>query len=200
MRTVFARTLPSVMMAAFFVGAGWGACPKGDLTGDCRIDFLDVKALAEQWLSPPGEPGDIDGLNGVEWRDLALLAQRWREEGIPLVINEFIASNSGGAVDPQGQDDDWIEIYNAGTEPIDMGGLHLTDNPDNPEKWRIPDENPSVTTIPSGGYLIIWADIDEEDYPAGLHANFELNASGGELGLFDSNSAILLASGDYPDQ
>ncbi|HLB73692.1 MAG TPA: CotH kinase family protein, partial [Sedimentisphaerales bacterium] len=200
MRTVFARTLPSVMMAAFFVGAGWGACPKGDLTGDCRIDFLDVKALAEQWLAPPGEPGDIDGLNGVEWRDLALLAQRWREEGIPLVINEFIASNSGGAVDPQGQDDDWIEIYNAGTEPIDMGGLHLTDNPDNPEKWRIPDENPSVTTIPSGGYLIIWADIDEEDYPAGLHANFELNASGGELGLFDSNSAILIDSVDYPDQ
>ena len=31
-----------------------------------------------------------------------------------LVINEFMASNGSTVADPQGQYDDWIEIYNAG--------------------------------------------------------------------------------------
>ena len=200
MRTLITHWVSSLMAVILVAGLAWGACPKGDLTGDCEIDYMDVKALAEQWLEPPGESADIDGLNGVEWRDLALLAQGWGEKGIPLVINEFMASNSGGDVDPQGQDDDWIEIYNAGNEVIDIGGMHLTNNLDDPEKWRIPDDNPGLTTIVPKGHLIIWADIDEEDYPAGLHANFQLGAGGGELGLFDSNSAILIDSVDYPDQ
>src|SRR4030042_1877994 len=109
-------------------GPAWGACPKGDLNGDCTIDFEDIAALAEQWLSPPGGPADLDGLNGVETRDFALLAGKWQQGGIPLVINEVLASNSGGYTDPQGQDDDWIEIYNAGSRAIDTGGMHLTDN------------------------------------------------------------------------
>jgi hypothetical protein len=32
---------------------------------------------------------------------------------IPLVINEFMASNSSSARDPQGEYDDWIEIHNS---------------------------------------------------------------------------------------
>lgn len=31
-----------------------------------------------------------------------------------LVINEFMASNGGTLTDPQGDYDDWIEIYNSG--------------------------------------------------------------------------------------
>ncbi|RPJ27294.1 MAG: hypothetical protein EHM35_14305, partial [Planctomycetaceae bacterium] len=31
----------------------------------------------------------------------------------PLFINEVMAANSSIATDPQGQYDDWIEIYNA---------------------------------------------------------------------------------------
>ncbi|MHC4743765.1 MAG: lamin tail domain-containing protein, partial [Planctomycetota bacterium] len=200
MRTLVTCTLSSLAAVVVFVGVAGAACPKGDLTGDCKIDYMDIKALAEQWLEPPGKSADIDGLNGVEWRDIALLAQVWGEEGIPMVINEFMASNSGGDVDPQGQDDDWIEIFNAGDEPIDMGGMHLTNDLDDPEKWRIPDDNPGLTTIEPKGHLIIWADIDEEDYPAGIHANFEINASGGELGLFDSNSAVLIDKVKFPDQ
>ena len=32
------------------------------------------------------------------------------QSGIPLVINELMASNSNSQADPQGQYDDWIEI------------------------------------------------------------------------------------------
>ncbi|MHC4745157.1 MAG: CotH kinase family protein, partial [Planctomycetota bacterium] len=190
----------SVVSLVSFVGVALAECPKGDLSGDCRVDFKDVRILAGQWLYSSDFPADLDGLNGVEWRDFALIARTWGKKGIPLVINEFMASNSGGDLDPQGQDDDWIEIYNAGDEAIDMAGMYLTNNLDNPEKWRIPDVFSRLTTIQPGGHLIIWADIDEEDYPAGLHASFRIDAGGGELGLFDSNSAILIDKVDFPDQ
>ena len=45
-----------------------------------------------------------------------------------LVINEFMASNSNCIQDPQGQYDDWVELYNYGTDAIDVGGIYLTDN------------------------------------------------------------------------
>ena len=93
---------------------------------------------------------------------------------VPLVINEFMASNSSEIRDPQGEYDDWIEIYNYGNDAIDIGGLYLTDNLSAPAKWRIPEGKPGVATIPAGGYLLIWADSDIAD--SGLHASFKLSA------------------------
>ena len=38
---------------------------------------------------------------------------------IPIVINEFLASNSGDKyVDPQGEPDDWLELYNRGRRTV----------------------------------------------------------------------------------
>ncbi|MHC4323243.1 MAG: lamin tail domain-containing protein, partial [Planctomycetota bacterium] len=104
-----------------------------------------------------------------------------------LVINEVMASNSSTIQDPQGQYDDWIEIYNFGSEAVNIGGMYLTDNLTDPTKWQIPTNNPSDTTIPAHGYLLIWADKDTTD--TGLHANFKLDAMGEELGLFDTSAS-----------
>jgi len=126
-----------------------------------------------------------------------------------LVINEFMASNDSSIQDPQGQYDDWIEIHNYGADAIDVGGMYLTDNLSAPTKWRIPGNNAAATIIPSGGYLLIWADDDTTD--TGLHANYKLDADGEEIGLFDSDGATLIDSivfggqtgdvscGRYPD-
>ncbi len=102
-----------------------------------------------------------------------------------VVINELMASNSNYIQDPQGQYDDWIEIHNYGTADIDIGGMYLTDDLSVTDKWRIPDNNPALTTIPAGGYLLIWADNDIDD--EGLHANFKLDAAGEEVGLAESD-------------
>jgi len=103
---------------------------------------------------------------------------------IPLVINELMASNSsdGGFTDPQGDYDDWIEIYNFGDTAIDMGGMYLTDDLSEPEKWWIPDISPVETTVPSHGYLLFWADGDIGDGP--LHAGFNLSKDGEQIALF----------------
>jgi len=133
---------------------------------------------------------------------LAITVICFAEQGdradIPLVINELMASNSSVIPDPQGQYDDWIEIHNYGLEAIDIGGMYLTDNLSDTTKWRIPVGNPAATTIPTGGYLLIWADDDTAD--AGLHANFKLSADGEEIGLFGSDGITLIDSITFSDQ
>jgi len=192
-----------LLLSISMVGSVHAVCPAGDLNGDCRIDFLDVQIFAGQWLEPSASgaetrSADLDGADGVNISDFALLGGNWRQMGIPLVINEFMASNDDTIRDPQGHYDDWIEIYNSGTDSIDIGGMFLTDNLSVPTKWRIPENNPTMTTIPAGGYLLIWADDDSADY--GLHANFKLNADGEEIGLFDKDGVTHIDSIDFPEQ
>ena len=115
-----------------------------------------------------------------------------------LSINEFMASNNDYLEDPQGQFDDWIEIYNYGADAVDIGGMYLTDDLSDPVKWQIPDNDSSLTTINPGDYLLIWADGDTSD--EGLHANFKLDANGEEIGLFKSDGVTMLDSVVFGEQ
>ena len=98
-----------------------------------------------------------------------------------LVINEFMAGNTSTIQDPQGQYDDWIELYNRNSEVISVKGMYLTDDLLEPKKWAFPD-----TSITGHGYLLIWTDNDAVDQP-GLHTDFRLNKSGESIGLFDTD-------------
>ncbi|MHC4119794.1 MAG: chitobiase/beta-hexosaminidase C-terminal domain-containing protein, partial [Planctomycetota bacterium] len=189
--------------AVLLSGSVRADCPPGDLNGDCRVSLPDVQMLAEQWLAPSDscpEIGcaDLDGLDGVNMSDFALLSDSWLEEGVPLTINEVMASNRESVRDPQGQYDDWIEIYNSGPHRLNVGGMYLTDNLDDPTMWRIPTDNPAATMIPPRDYLLIWADDDVGD--AGLHANFKLNADGEQVALFASDGQTLIHSLEFGDQ
>jgi len=115
-----------------------------------------------------------------------------------LVINEFMASNNSCLQDPQGQYDDWIEIHNFGSNPINVGGMYLTDDLSFPTKWQIPNNNPNATVITRRQYLLIWADNDTTD--AGLHTNFKLGADGEQIALFDSDGSTLIDSITFPAQ
>jgi hypothetical protein len=117
---------------------------------------------------------------------------------MPLAINEFMASNRSSVQDPQGQFDDWIEIHNYGPDPIDIAGLYLTDNLSIPDKWLVSGDGRAATTIPPGGYVVIWADNDTGD--AGLHANFKLSAGGEEIGLFTGDGVTLIDSMVFGEQ
>lgn len=94
-----------------------------------------------------------------------------------VVVNEFAASNNeeSGIADADGEYDDWIELYNNSSEQVDLGNFYLSDSPDDPMKWSFP----IGTVIEPFGYLIVWADKDE-DQP-GLHTNFKLSADGESL-------------------
>ncbi len=139
----------------------------------------------------------MDFIKNLLMAGIALFASEG-QAATPLVINELMASNSRTITDLQGQYDDWIEIYNAGQAAINVGGKYLTDDLSAPTKWRIPNNNPSVTTIQPRGYLLIWADEDIAD--AGLHANFKLSTTGEDIGLFDIDGSTLIDSITFGEQ
>ncbi len=102
--------------------------------------------------------------------------------GTSVVINEFMADNATTIADPQGDYDDWIELRNLTSAPVNLTGHYLTDNPANPRKWPFP----NGTTIPANGYLLVWADENGTATP-GLHANFKLAKDGEQILLIDSD-------------
>jgi len=115
-----------------------------------------------------------------------------------VVINEFMASNSSTLQDDQGQYDDWIELYNPSAQPVDVGGLYLTDDPAEPIKWQIPLGSTGQTTLEAQGYLIIWADGDADD--GILHADFRLSAPGEEIALYHTDGITLIDTVSYAAQ
>lgn len=87
-------------------------------------------------------------------------------------INEFMASNDTTIKDEFGSYSDWIEIYNASDSSKSLKGYYITDKANNLTKHKLD----SAIVIPSKGFLLLWADDDEN--LGQLHLNFKLSASG----------------------
>ena len=134
------------------------------------VEARSAASVGTTTFAPPGVE-----LGAFTYRVAALIA-----ESSPVVINEFMARNAASITDPQGEYDDWIELYNTSDAEVDLSGMYLSDNKDDLRKWAFP----RSTTIPSGGYLIIWADEDGKSRP-GLHANFKLSGNGEIVMLID---------------
>jgi len=93
-----------------------------------------------------------------------------------LVVNELMSANANNVSDAFGEFDDWVELYNAGSEPIELGGKYLSDNLSNPGKYALPEG-----TIAPGSWAFFWVDNDPEQGP--FHGDFTLSASGDEIVL-----------------
>lgn len=107
--------------------------------------------------------------------------------GFPRVllrINEIMASNTSTVLDPAtGRFEDWFELYNGGTESVELAGYSLSVDPARPRDFVIP---AGVRLVP-GGFLLVWADKSPAANGRGgsdLHVGFKLSKAGGELGLF----------------
>ena len=115
-----------------------------------------------------------------------------------LFLNEVLASNSTIISDNYGEFDDWIEIYNANDFVVNIAGLFLTDNRDNPLKYRIPSMHPDSTAIEPNGYMLLWADDSTEQ--GILHTNFKLSRTGETITLFQADGSTVLDSLVYLNQ
>jgi len=71
--------------------------------------------------------------------------------GQQIVLSE--AGAFGGLSDATGADCDWIELRNLGAESVDLGGMHLSDDPDDWADWSFPEG----TTLEAGGVLAVAA-------------------------------------------
>jgi hypothetical protein len=98
-----------------------------------------------------------------------------------VVISEFMASNFRTLADEDGDYSDWVELYNAGREEVDLNGWFLTDDAAQLTKWRLPGTN-----LPPNQHLVIFAS-GKSRRTAGrpLHTNFKLDPGGEYLGLVE---------------
>ena len=111
-----------------------------------------------------------------------------------LFINEFLAINNNTISDENGGYGDWIEIYNSSSMSVNLGGMYLTDNLADPTHYQIPDG----ISIDPMGFLLFWADDDEEE--GDLHTNFNISGSGEEIGLFDMDGITVIDSITFSEQ
>ncbi|OQX76000.1 MAG: hypothetical protein B6D64_10645 [Bacteroidetes bacterium 4484_276] len=111
---------------------------------------------------------------------------------VRLFVNEFMADNETTIADPQGEFDDWIELYNGGEQYVNIGGMYITDDLSVPTLWQIPTNSPDSTIILPGGFLLLWADKDSEN---GIHhLEIKLSASGEQIGIFAEDGSTVLDS------
>lgn len=115
-----------------------------------------------------------------------------------ICINEVVSSNQT-IMDEYAEMDDYLEIYNAGAEDVNVGGWYLTDTPDNKTLSQISSADASKTTVPARGRIVLWADEDEEQ--GILHAGFKLGKEGETIvlsRLLDNLTFQLIDSVTYP--
>ena len=117
-----------------------------------------------------------------------------------MADNDISHSNSVGDYE------DWIELYNAGSNAVDLSGFTLTDDVDDPFQWSFP----AGTVLGPGEFLLIWADGNDVSETNALQSNFKLDRDGEQIALFDTNATLLdwvvfgaqeedFSEGLYPD-
>lgn len=90
-----------------------------------------------------------------------------------VVINEYSASNLFIILDNHGSNEDWCELYNSGSSPVNLGGYYLSDNPADSLKWQFPDG----VSLPANGFIKIWLSGRNEVAGGHIHTNFKLTQS-----------------------
>ena len=100
--------------------------------------------------------------------------------GQSVAINEIMASNST-IQDNDGDYSDWIELYNHGSEVVDLTGYGLSDDATSPFKWQFP-----ATFILPNSYLLVWASSkDRKTDGEPLHTSYGISSGGEDIVLTD---------------
>ena len=94
-----------------------------------------------------------------------------------IVINEAQSANQNTVYDQNGDDSDWLELYNLGASSAPLVGLTLTDDPSNPGAFRF-----KSGSIGGNAHAMVWASGDTSQYLD--HASFKLSSGGEFLGLY----------------
>lgn len=102
-----------------------------------------------------------------------------------IVINELLASNDVTNADQDGGFDDWVEIYNKGTEAVDLEGYTITDDITDFTLFVFP----AGTILQPNEYILVWADKEPEQ--EGYHADLKISASGETLYLTNAELSII---------
>ncbi|MBR1822143.1 MAG: lamin tail domain-containing protein, partial [Clostridia bacterium] len=132
-------------------------------------ELADGQALSltdQGWVTNLGPTPNMENTYEAAARTDALERER---RGPGVIISEMAAL-------PEGNQYDWVEVYNPGDADIDLGGWGLSDNPGHPRKWQFPEG----TILPAQGYQAVLMTGTGVAYSgAYLSAPFALSGEGG---------------------
>lgn len=101
-----------------------------------------------------------------------------------VVINEVMPFQTNIVANSLGEFEDWVELFNASDEPVNLGGYYLSDGRTNRTKFEFPD-----TVVNPGQHIIVWCD-GNVDLP-GLHAEFSLTSDGEQVVFSDPDTVLV---------
>ena len=153
-----------------------------NLAEDCsygRNSYGDFQVFQ---LATPGLPNTEAGANQMDY-----LMRQMNKTGV--YISEVMASNDSTVVYQNDGFTDWVELYNASQQPVDLSGYGLSDNIGRGRKWQFP----QGTVIQPGEYKVILCDGQSElSTTAQLHASFKISRTEGEtVCLADPTGRVL---------
>lgn len=106
---------------------------------------------------------------------LALTAQTTNAQ---LIINEVMQSNIDCIMDDLNEfPDSWVELYNSGTESVNLQDYKIGLKEDAASAFQLPNY-----TVAAHEYAVIFC--DKSDEPTGLHTDFRLDSGKGNVYLF----------------
>ncbi|MBN1675755.1 MAG: chitobiase/beta-hexosaminidase C-terminal domain-containing protein [Kiritimatiellae bacterium] len=133
-------------------------------------------------LATDGQYANEAASDAATWRASNLIGgSAGYDDGTPyrVHINEALSHTDLPQVDA-------VELHNAGSASVDIGGWYLSDSDNDYKKFRIPDG----TTLAAGGYVV----FDEADFNTATNspACFALNSHGDEIHLtrWDANDNL----------
>jgi len=133
---------------------------------------------------------------GMAWIWLLVGCAKTGGDANGLVVNEVLARNAATNTDDAGEFDDWVEIYNGGTDAIALTGLHLSDDASAPSRWPFPEGDP----LEPGAHILVWCDGEPEQ--GDFHAPFKLGGNGETvlLSYIEKGAPTTLDEVDYTEQ
>jgi len=187
------------------------AVKPGDIDGSGAVETSDISLIVDYIFGTASptevqfERANVDASNEtLDIADLLGMIEIITGNLVGVTISEFLASNSQGLEDEDGDTSDWVELYNAADTASNLQGWVLTNGPGT--AWTFPD-----VTIGSGEYLVVFASgkdrkpspVTVVDGVSNLHTSFQLAQNGEYLALQDPEGVIHspdLFDPQYPTQ
>lgn len=115
-----------------------------------------------------------------------------------IVVNEVMVGNIDMMIDPSFNYGGWIEIYNPTSASVSLNNMYISDEKDNPRKFRLAN---NIGSVASKGFKTLWFDHysvgNEYSSEAGKQVGFKLDADGGTIYLSSSSGQLILTQ-TYP--
>jgi len=104
-----------------------------------------------------------------------------------ILINEYSCSNRNILADNYGEYEDWIELYNTTSTPVNLAGYYLSDKTSNPAKWMFPGG-----TVPANGFIVVFASGRDMITGGYIHTNFKLTQTNNEPIILSNPSGVVI--------